>query len=38
MRRLPDGTNWTAYIASPGLARERSLTGPFPIYADVPPP
>ncbi len=34
----PDGTNWTAYIASPGLARERSLIGPFAIYADVPPP
>ncbi len=34
----PDGTNWTAYIASPGLARERSLGGPFAIYADVPPP
>ncbi len=34
----PDGTNWTAYIASPGLARERSLTGRFAIYADVPPP
>ncbi len=34
----PDGTSWTAYIASPGLARERSLIGPFAIYADVPPP
>ena len=34
----PDGTNWTAYIASPALARERTLSGPFAIYADVPPP
>jgi hypothetical protein len=34
----PNGSNWTAYIASPGLARDRNLTGPFEIYPDVPPP
>jgi len=34
----PDGTNWTAYIASPGLAADRSLTGPLRVYADLPPP
>ena len=33
-----DGANWTAYVASPGLARDRSLTGPFTVYAEVPPP
>ena len=33
-----DGATWTAYIASPGLARDRSLTGPFDVYAEVPPP
>jgi hypothetical protein len=34
----PDGTTWTAYIAVPGLARERNLTGPLAVYADLPPP
>lgn len=34
----PDGENWTGYIASPGLARDRSLTQPFEVYAEIPPP
>nr|TFG52613.1 MAG: hypothetical protein E4H34_04765 [Hyphomicrobiales bacterium] len=33
-----DGANWTAYIASPGLTRDRALNGPFEIYADIAPP
>ena len=33
-----DGASWTAYVASPGLARDSSLTGPFAAYAEVPPP
>jgi len=33
-----DGANWTGYIARPGLARDRSLEGPFEIYADIAPP
>jgi hypothetical protein len=34
----PDGTNWTVYVASPGLALARSLTASFEIYSDVTPP
>jgi len=33
-----DGANWTAYVASPGLARDRSLSGPIAVYAEIPPP
>lgn len=33
-----DGRNWTAYIASPGLARDRNLSAPFNAYAEIPPP
>lgn len=33
-----DGSNWTGYIARPGLARDSSLEGPFEIYADIAPP
>lgn len=33
-----DGVNWSAWIAYPGLARDRSLVGPMEIYDDIPPP
>jgi hypothetical protein len=33
-----DGANWAAYIATPSLARDRNLTGPFETYAEIPPP
>ena len=33
-----DGVNWSAWIAFPALARDRSLVGPMEIYDDIPPP
>ncbi len=33
-----DGVNWSAWIAFPALARNRSLVGPMEVYDDIPPP